>query len=119
MTVSTFRQDLDEAFRSTALRPVEEKTEAVAEILKSYSLIRKLSGGWMSSTLKPVVSAIWDRSLDDSALAALLACEWFESSLGLNLVARGLLEGDDRALALIQESVSGPIRPPVEKPPTP
>lgn len=102
MTTSSFRQNLEQAFRETRHRPEEERVEAVAAVLRARGLLRKADRGWARSRLGPVVQAIWERSLEDPGLAALMSCEWFENSLGMDLVARGVLEGDEPALALFQ-----------------
>lgn len=113
MTTSSFRRELEQAFRETRYRPEEERVEAVAAVLRARGLLRKADRGWARSRLGPVVQAIWERSLEDPGLAALMSCEWFENSLGMELVARGVLEGDEPALALFQPVPNTPTAVPL------
>lgn len=110
MTISVFRANLETAFRQSRLLSDKERTQAVATVLQSHGLIRKADGGWAESLLSPAIEAVWERSLETPDLAAVLACEWFETSLDLNLVSRGLLLGDEQVLYRLSNP-SDPIRP--------
>ena len=101
---SSLRKALEGAFRRH--RASEALVPEIMAILRAHGLV--LRRGWDSSRLAPSLAGIWERSLSDPSLAAFMACVWMEQEMGLDLVRRNLLAGDERVLAWLRRTTPSP-----------
>lgn len=79
--------------------------QGVGEILKEQGV--SLRRGWLESRLMPALTGVMERSLGDPHMEALGLCEALSVDLGLDLLGRGLLSRDDRAVRRVRSGMRG------------
>lgn len=78
----------------------EPTAQAVADLLRARGFpIRR---GWCQSRLVPGLASVRERSVGDRRWEALEVCRLLAVDLGLDLVGRGLLAHDPKALAWLK-----------------
>lgn len=80
--------------------------QGLGEILKEQGVpIRR---GWLESRLRPALTGVLERSLGDPYVEALGLCESLSVDLGVDLLGKGLLAGDQRMVSRVRAGLRGP-----------
>ena len=87
-------------------RNPEVVAAGVGEILREQGVaVRR---GWVDSRLMPALTGVMERSLGDPQREALSLCQALSVDLGLDLLGKGLLSGDSRAVRRVRMGMRGP-----------